>query len=160
MDALLKSSGVGGGDDDDALTNFVDSLIEEEENNRKITPCYNEETETTTTTTNNMWSDIANALNEWTQKLLDTETCYHKTENFQESIELSLRRQQIDGFINEQDMAELRYIKDLWVNLLNSISTYNNGCVFVKRDIITFLLELHKVRQITDCMFIEICLQL
>ena len=153
MDAVLVS-------DNDVLTNFVDNLIEEE--NRKITPCYNEETETTTTTTttNNMWSDIVNALNEWTQKLLDTETCYHKTDNFQENIEASLRRQQIDGFINEQDMAELRYVKDLWVNLLNSISTYNNGCIFVKRDIITFLLELHKVRQITDCVFIETCLQL
>ena len=69
--------------DDDALTNFVDNLIEEE--NRKIASCYNEKTETTTTTTtttNNMWSGIVNALNEWTQKLLDTETCYHKTDNF------------------------------------------------------------------------------
>ena len=148
MDAVLVSD-----NDDD--------LIEEE--NRKITACYNEETATTTTTTtttNNMWSDVANALNSWTQKLLDTETYHHKTDNFQENIEASLRRQQIDGFINEQDMSELRYVKNLWVNLLNSISTYNNGCIFVKRDIITFLLELHKVRQITDCMFIEICLQL
>ena len=77
----------------------------------------------------------------WTQKILDTETCYHKTNCFQETIESSLQRQRIDGFINDQDIAELRYIKDLWGNLLNSISTYINGCVFVKRDIITFLLK-------------------
>ena len=140
--------------DDDALTDFVDNLIKEEEK-REITPCHNDENEAS-----NVWNDIASALNDWTQKLLETETSYFKTETFRETIESSLQRQQLDGFINDQDLAELTYIKDLWINLLNSISTYNNGCIFVKRDIITFLLELYKVRHITESVFINTCLQL
>ena len=141
--------------EDDVLTDFVDNLIKEDDEKREITPCHNDENEAS-----NMWNDIASALNDWTQKLLETKTSYFKTETFQAAIETSLQRQKLDGFINTQDLAELTYIKDLWINLLNSISTYNNGCIFVKRDIITFLLQLYKVRQITESVFINTCLQL
>ena len=144
--AVLKSN-----DDKDALTNFIDNLMKEDDEKQEITPC-NE--------TSNMWNDIASALNDWTQKLLETENSYFKTGTFRETIETTLQKQMLDGLINTQDLAELTYIKDLWINLLNSISTYNNGCIFVKRDIITFLFGLYNVRQITESVFINICIQL
>ena len=156
MDAAATSAAVLQSDDNnDALTNFIDNLMKEDDEKREITPCHNDENETS-----NIWNDIASALNDWTQKLLETETSYFKTETFKEAIETSLQRQQLDGFINTQDHAELTYIKDLWINLLNSISTYNSGCIFVKRDIITFLFGLYKERQITESVFINTCLQL
>ena len=148
----------------DSLTNFLDSLGggegEEEgaqrELNNYTTPSYNNEEDVSSV----IWSDITYALNQWTQRILDTETCLGKTVGFREKIEASLHRQQLDGFLNHQDIAELRYIADLWAKLLNSISSYAIGCEFVKRDIVTSLLGLHKLRQITDGLFIKTCLKL
>ena len=152
--------------DIDYLTEFIDGLCNEEEKHEQqelqnctttttTTLCCNEKEEASA----DVWTEIVDALNRWTQKVIDAETRHSKTANFRENIEASLRRQQLDGFLNVQDIAELRYIADLWTNLLNSISSYTIGCEFVKRDIITFLLELYKLRQITDCLFIETCLK-
>ena len=108
----------------------------------------------------NVWLDIESVFHHWTDQILDSESRYEKSHSYREFVEASLRRQQLDGFLNHQDVAELMYIADLWTNLLNCISSYMIGCEFVKQDIITYLLELHKVRQITDSLFIEICLRL
>ena len=43
---------------------------------------------------------------------------------------------QLVGFLTTHDITELRYITDLWVNLMNAISCFTVGCVFVKRDMI------------------------
>ena len=107
-----------------------------------------------------VWTDIEEALHRWTSQILDAESRYEKSASFRENIEASLRRQQLDGFLNHHDISELRYIADLWTNLLNSTFTYTVGCEFSKRDIITYLLELYKLRQITDYLFIETCLRL
>ncbi len=106
-------------------------------------------------------NDIVDALNSWTQRILDVEhRCNNKAANFRQTIEQSLQRQQLDGFLNHQDVSELRYITDLWTNLLQSISCYTIGCASVKRDIITHLLELHVLGQINSNLFIETCLKL
>ena len=108
-----------------------------------------------------VWQDIATALSNWTQRILDVESrCDNKAASFRQTIEESLRRQQLDGFLNHQDISELRYITDLWANLLQAISCYTIGCASVKRDIITYLLELHTLRQINGNLFIETCLKL
>ena len=110
---------------------------------------------------NDVWGDIAEALNNWNQRILDVESRYEsKTASFRQTIEDSLKRQQLDGFINHHDISELRYISDVWTNLLQAISCYTVGCVSVKRDIITYLLELHTLRQINANLFIETCLKL
>ena len=84
----------------------------------------------------------------------------NKVASFRQTIEDSLKRQQLDGFLNYQDVSELRNITDLWANLLQATSCYTVGCVSVKRDIITYLLELHTLGQINKSLFIETCLQL
>ena len=85
----------------------------------------------------------------------------NKAATFRQTIEESLRRQQLDGFLNHNDVSELRYIADLWMNLLQATSCYTIGCTFVKRDIITYLLEeLHSLGQINKSLFIETCLKL
>lgn len=108
----------------------------------------------------NIWGDIEEALHRWTERILDAESRYEKTASFREHLEASLRRQQLDGFLNYQDIAELRHVANLWINLLNCTSSYTIGCEFVKRDIITYLLELYNLRQIDECLFIETCLNL
>ena len=108
-----------------------------------------------------VWEDIATALNNWSQRILDEESRYNnKATSFRQTIEESLRRQQLDGFLNHHDISELRYIADLWTNLLQATSCYTIGCTFVKRDIITYLLELHSLGLINKNLFIETCLKL
>ena len=89
------------------------------------------------------------------KKILDAETRHCTTVCFRGKIESSLHRHQLDDFLNHQDIAELRYIADLWTRLFHSATSYTIGCNFVKRDIITILLELYKLRQIA-----EVCLKL
>ena len=114
-----------------------------------------------TQSSSDIWNDIAEALSNWTQRILDVESTYNnKVASFRQTIEQSLHRQQLDGFLNHQDISEIRYITDLWINLLQSISCYTIGCASVKKDIITHLLELHVLGQINGNLFIETCLKL
>ena len=108
-----------------------------------------------------VWQDIATALNNWTQRILDVESrCNNKAASFRQTIEESLRRQQLGGFPDDNDLCELRHIADLWTSLFQAISCYTVGCASVKRDSITYLLELHTLRQINGNLFIESCLKL
>ena len=146
---------------DDFLSEFIDSLDrEEEECKQPVQADSSIMSPTPNVNQTNVLTDIEEAMNRWTNQILDAESRHEKTVSFRENIEASLRRQQLDGFLNHNDISELRYIADLWTNLLNCISSYTIGCESVRRDIITYLLELHKLRQITDCLFIESCLRL
>ena len=108
-----------------------------------------------------VWQDIAEALNNWSERILSIESRYNtKVASFRKTIEESLTRQQLDGFLNHQDVSEIRYITDVWTKLLQATSCYTVGCISVKRDIITHLLELHTLGQINQSLFIETCLQL
>ena len=50
-----------------------------------------------------VWQDIADAIDNWSGRLLDGKISHEKSENFQCDIEASLYRQQLDGvFINKR----------------------------------------------------------
>ena len=146
---------------DTDLFDFIESLGKEEKDltdtiSDSSSIISNQDPETV-----DVWEDIATALNNWTQRILDVESrCNNKAATFRQSIEESLRRQQLDGFLNQHDLYELRYIADLWTNLLQATSCYTVGCTFVKRDIITYLLELHSLGQINKSLFVATCLKL
>ena len=113
------------------------------------------------TETVDVWQDIFDALNNWSGRILSIESQYtNQITNFRNTIEESLTRQQLDGFLNHQDVAEIRYISNVWTNLLQATSCYTVGCISVKRDIITYLLELHTLGQINQRLFIVTCLHL
>ena len=42
-----------------------------------------------------VWADIAAAMNQWAQKIIDAETRHSKTVSFRENIEASLQRHQL-----------------------------------------------------------------
>ena len=111
------------------LLDFIDGLDVKEKGTSLNTKVCDKEEEKAEET--DVWQEIADALNNWTQRILDSE----------------IRRA-------ARDLTELRYIADLWTNLLNATSCYAVGCVFVKRDIITYLLELYLLRQITSSLYI------
>ena len=108
-----------------------------------------------------VWQDIDTALNNWTQSILDVESrCNNKAATFRQTIDESSRRQQLDWFLDQNDLCELRHITDLWRSLLQATSCYTVGFTFVKRDIITYVLELYSLGQINRSLFIETCLNL
>lgn len=146
---------------DDFLSEFIDSLdTKVEECKQPAQVDSNIASPNPEVNQTNVWTDIEEALYRWTNQILDAESRHEKTASFFENIDASLRRQQLDGFLNHHDISELRYIADLWTNLLNCISSYTISCETVRRDIITYLLELYKLRQITDCLLIETCLRI
>ena len=107
-----------------------------------------------------IWQIIADAANDWSRRLVDAECLHARSTDFRSNVESSLYRQQLDGFLSIRDLGELRYTTDLWVELLNSLSSYLVGCVFLKRNIISLLLKLYSVKQISEELFIEPCLKL
>ena len=129
------------------LFDFIEGRdVKEKDTSPATKVCDKEEKE------EDVWQDIASALEEWTQRILDSESRHRTTlGNFRETIEESLRREQLDGFLTAHNLTELRYI---------ATSCYTVSCIFIKRDIITYLLELYSLRQITSSLFIETCLKL
>ena len=107
-----------------------------------------------------IWQIIADAANDWSRRLVDAECLHARSTDFRSNVESSLYRQQLDGFLSIRDLGELRYTTDLWVELLNSLSSYLVGCVFLKGSVISLLLKLYSVKQISEELFIETCLKL
>ena len=91
---------------------------------------------------------------------MDAESLHARSTDLRSGIENSIYRLQLDGFLSTHDVGELRYTTDLWVELLNSLSSYLMGCVFLKKNIISLLLKLYSVKQISEEIFIDSCLKL
>ena len=106
------------------------------------------------------WNDIYEALDRWSQSILDAESLRDKTENIRLKLENSIHRQQVDGLLSHFDATELRYVSDLWIRLLHAITSFDIGCTSTKKDIITLMLELYTLNQLDKNVFIETCLKL
>ena len=134
---------------DGDLYDFIESLDikERKEGSLQDTQTRVEKEETI------VWQDIADVSDNWSGRILDGEIFHEKSENFLCAIEASLYRQQLDEFLSTHDITELRYITDLWIRLLHSISCYTIGCRFVYRDI-TLMLELYTLTQLDSKSFI------
>ena len=104
-----------------------------------------------------VWEDIFTALNSWKQSLVDVESLFEKTGDFQREVEGIIHRQELDGLLSFQDAKELRFVADLWTRLLNNITSYSLGCAFVKGEIIRLLLELYNLHLIDERIFIACC---
>ena len=104
--------------------------------------------------------DIVNALESWTDRIVDAESRIKKTQDIRKSVLDSLHRQVLDGLISEQDSIELEYTCDLWVNLYKTFLCKSSGADFSDRDVLTYLLELYSLKQISKKFFIDIALEL
>ena len=105
-------------------------------------------------------NDIIIALNSWTEQIIDIESRIKKTQDIRKSVLDSLNRQVLDGLISEQDSIELEYIYDLWLNLYRSFLCESSGADFADRDVLTYLLELYSLKQISKNFFINLALEL
>ena len=107
-----------------------------------------------------VWEHLAGALDNWTQRIVDTESRQKKSTTFRQDIGSALHRMIGDGLLTQHDINELQYVADLWSKLLTATSCYAMGCCLAKRAVITLLLELYTLKQITTDLFVESCLQL
>ena len=107
-----------------------------------------------------VWENLAGALDNWTHRIVDTESRQKKSTTFRQDIGGALHRMSGDGLLNQHDINELQYVADLWSKLLTATSCYVMGCCLAKRVVITLLLELYTLKQITTDLFVESCLQL
>ena len=105
-------------------------------------------------------SDIVNALESWTDRIVDVESRIKKTQDIRKGVLESLNRQVLDGLISEQDSIELEYTCDLWINLYKTFICKSSGADFSDWDVLTYLLELYSLKQISKKFFINIALEL
>ena len=104
--------------------------------------------------------DIREALESWSLRIFDVETQIQGVTDLRESIVNSLKRQVLDGLISESDSFELEYVADLWIKLYKSFLCKCIGADFSDRDVLTYLLELFTLKQISKEFFIQVSLQL
>ena len=103
--------------------------------------------------------DITEGLESWSRRICELETEYNRTSNLHQNIINSLQRQLLDGLISQQDLKELEYVADLWLKLHLSFKCKVLGCEFSDRDVLTYLLELFSLKQISKAFFIEVALR-
>lgn len=110
--------------------------------------------------TSTILEDISQALENWSHRILDVETKVKRVKDFRETIVADLHRKIEDGVISEQDSLEFEYITDLWSNLYKSFLCRSAGADFADRDVITYLIELYGLKQISKELFVQIVLDL
>ena len=108
----------------------------------------------------NILHDIVIALESWTDRIVDVESRVKKTQGIRKSVLVSLNRQVLDGLISEQDSIELEHTCDLWINLYKSFLLKSAGVEFSDQDVLTHLLELYSLKQISKKFFINIALEI
>ena len=134
------------------------TVVEEEE---KEPPTYTSAIYEGDEDSDGIWSSIASALDNWTRRIVDTETRLGSSSiTLRQQINESLYRMREDGLLNCHDFDEMQHVGGLWMNLLNAAACYQIGCGFAKRDVITLLLDLYNLKQIRSSAFIDTCLQL
>ena len=99
-------------------------------------------------------------MENWSHRILDVETKVKRVKDFRETIVADLHRKIEDGVISEQDSLEFEYITDLWANLYKSFLCRSAGADFADRDVVTYLIELYGLKQISKELFVQIVLDL
>ncbi len=109
-----------------------------------------------------VWQTIADAVDDWTHRILDAESLHDRSESFRSVIGNSIRRLELDGFLLPFELNELHNIADKWVRLLHILSTYAIGDhhTSVKKDIISLMLDLYDLKQLNAQTLIHCCASL
>ena len=103
---------------------------------------------------------ISEALEDWSHRVCNLETICKRTSDIHEKVLNCLQGQMIDGLITHQDVKELEYAADLWQKLYITNNCKILGCEFSTQDVLTYLLELYRLKQISNDFFIKVVLKL
>ena len=140
-----------------SLQQILDDIVKEEvvnENNSSLSSSL---------PTTTIWNDITYALDDWLQQLTMLEERQLKVSTLQEKINRTLSQIQQDGLLSIYDFGMLNYIGQVWINLINLLSSHHTTVTIdkdIKRLIIQDLLKLYDAQQISYELFIEIIVPL
>ena len=101
--------------------------------------------------------DLNKRFIEWMSKVLDN---VGRTSDLKKKINEPLSRQLKEGLLSHYEYVDLEYIGGVWLKLLMLINSYNLRCVSIKKDIVSLLVELLELKQITRSLLIETIRQL
>ena len=106
-----------------------------------------------------VWRLITDAVDDWSQRIFDAESLHKRSESFTTSLEGSIYRLQLDGFLSTFELSALHATKDKFVRLLHLLSSCSigNRYTFTKKDIISLLLDLYELKKLSAETFIECC---
>ena len=110
-----------------------------------------------------IWDNISNALDGWLQSISLLEERQRKVSDLRERINRKLGQVQQEGLISIYDFGTLTYIGQVWVDLINLLSSCTETTVMdkdVKRLILENLFQLYNIQQISYELIMEIILQL
>ena len=145
---------------DQDLQQILDTFVKEEEEKG------NENVSTTATTTVvalTIWDNISNALDEWLRSISILEERQRKVNDLRERINRKLEQVQQDGLISIHDFGTLTYIGQVWIDLINLLSSCTVTTVMdkdVKRLILENLFQLYNTQQISYTLLIDVIAQL
>ena len=98
--------------------------------------------------------DLNATFDLWMVKVKN-ETSRNKIEDDSAKMRESLARQLQEGILSYNEYIDLEYINRLWIKLLNMMKRYQLGTVCSKKDIISLLLEMLDLKQISKQIFID-----
>ena len=101
--------------------------------------------------------NVSSTFDSWVAKLL--ENGKKKTTDLNEKVKMALGQQLQEGLLNYQEYIDLEYVGRVWTELLNKFNMYKLGSTCCKTDILSLLLELYDLRQVSKELLIEIVLQ-
>ena len=101
--------------------------------------------------------NVSSTFDSWVVKLLENEK--KKTTDLNEKVRMALGQQLQEGLLNYQEYIDLEYVGRVWTELLNKLNMYKLGSTCCKKDILSLLLELYDLRQVSKELLIEIVLQ-
>ena len=104
--------------------------------------------------------DIVQALNSWTRHIFSLETDLERNLDVKRAVTDALQRQVLDGLIKQEDANELQFILNLWANLYRAYSCRQIGADSADQEVLSILLELYSLKQISKSFFIHITLEL
>ena len=106
-----------------------------------------------------IYQSILEALKSWSSKILDYESMRESKPSFRYAINISIRRLEIDGFLSLFEANELRYISEIWMELLQLVLNYDKD-YDIKMKIIRLMVELYDLKQLSTHIFINCLMKL
>ena len=104
--------------------------------------------------------NITCALDGWLERISLLEERQHQMVNLKEKVNRVLSQIQQDGLISIYDFGMLNYIGDIWVNLIDLLSSNSKMEYSTKKLVINNLLRLYETRHISMELFTETVLGL
>ena len=139
------------------LKEILDNFAKEQEEKENIN------VSATTNVALSIWDNISNALDEWLRSISILEERQRKVRDLRERINRKLEQVQQDGLISIYDFGTLTYIGQVWIDLINLLSSCTDATVMdkdVKQLILKNLFQLYNMQQILYELIMKIILQL